>query len=368
MRDVRTTFQDVGRTFGDTELGKGRMALHSAGPAGCGTNMAYGLYAGYSQATTGSGDFRPCRSSVFDSIEANDSELLGETDCQQGAGFLDVLEGGAAPDVLARTPAGSRLPPSVLELLAVTNTLWEFQDPVFGEPSLGADAELPDGAVDADAESWREALLRAAEQATESHDTSLPRIIEPTQRSSPLATLKASQQEEGLTSDIDFDTECESDPEEPISDSEGEPTTVLVGPTPLASQPYQLDQVYIPGPEGKVAIRSSARQLVLSDALRLTMAWDQVPLSFGSAVHLAHGASPGCRPCMYERWAGRCSKRWLCDFCHMHVGTKRGRNKSTRTSDFMQVAQPSTTYFGSGYRQPRSPAQPAFLRGERLSL
>jgi len=179
---------------------------------------------------------------------------------------------------------------------------------------------------------------------------------------------QAVQQEECLTSDIDAYTECESDPDDPISDWEGEPTTIVVGPTHFASHPYKLDQVLVPGPEGKVAIRSCERQLVLSDALRLQMAWNQVPLSFGSAVHLVHGASLGCRPCMYERWAGRCSKKWLCDFCHMHSNTKR-RKRSSYADDGAMVTQLSTAYSNGGYGQPqRHVLPPGLFLGGMISV
>jgi len=396
MEDMRSAFQMEGRrTFDgivDMEYGKGRgrVPLHSAGSHVHGINMVDGVYAGCyqgkssdgkgfkgflsgatSEATTRCGDtgvIKLGRSSIFDSREAYDSELLGDTAFQQG---------GAAPDVLATASAGCSLPPSVLDLLFVTGALWAVEDHVFCEPAAGAGAEFPNGAAEspAELESLAEPAPRGPEAPRGVRDvvpTAAPppqaprgvRDVVPTAAPPPQAV----QQEECLTSDIDAYTECESDPDDPTSDWEGEPTTIVVGPTHFASHPYKLDQVLVPGPEGKVAIRSCERQLVLSDALRLQMAWNQVPLSFGSAVHLVHGASLGCRPCMYERWAGRCSKKWLCDFCHMHSNTKR-RKRSSYADDGAMVTQLSTAYSNGGYGQPqRHVLPPGLFLGGMISV
>jgi len=128
------------------------------------------------------------------------------------------------------------------------------------------------------------------------------------------------------------------------SDSEAEtassgpelPVQVLVGPTDLAFAPLKLKDVWLPGegPGGlcvPVPLRSGPSCLSLADAMRLSKARPgQAPLSFGSSVHLISRGSQPCRPCMFERWTGRCSKSWLCDFCHLHVGRKRRRNKAVQ--------------------------------------
>lgn len=148
----------------------------------------------------------------------------------------------------------------------------------------------------------------------------------------------------------------ESEMNEPDSDLEDEPTTVLVGPSPLASAPYSLQQVAVPDPafRQKVFIKSGVRQLALSDAFRLKAGGNGVPLSFGSAVHLAHGERPSCRPCMYERWAGRCSKKWLCDFCHLHVGSKRRTKVNTSVHDRFNLCNSFRTPVSSAASPPVS--------------
>lgn len=133
-----------------------------------------------------------------------------------------------------------------------------------------------------------------------------------------------------------------------------DPINVIVGPTNMAVAPFTLEQLWLrtvskgPCPLGfgsatpqlvKVMLRSSPRQLSLSDALRLSEARSlQAPLSFGSVLHICQGDKAPCRPCMFERWAGRCSKKWLCDFCHLHTGQKQRRRDAgginSKTSDF----------------------------------
>eukprot|EP00428_Durinskia_dybowskii_P039935 CAMPEP_0170270766 /NCGR_PEP_ID=MMETSP0116_2-20130129/35330_1 /TAXON_ID=400756 /ORGANISM="Durinskia baltica, Strain CSIRO CS-38" /LENGTH=392 /DNA_ID=CAMNT_0010521963 /DNA_START=1 /DNA_END=1179 /DNA_ORIENTATION=- len=141
------------------------------------------------------------------------------------------------------------------------------------------------------------------------------------------------QLQEALETLSDDETDVESVCSE--ASDEDEPSLVLVGPTKLAVAPYSMDDLWLPtakgAPEGSsrnVKLRTGTRQLAFSDAMRLTEGRTlQAPLSFGSVLHICHGADAPCRPCMFERWAGRCSKKWLCDFCHMHAGQKQRRKE-----------------------------------------
>merc|ERR1719362_214786 len=77
-----------------------------------------------------------------------------------------------------------------------------------------------------------------------------------------------------------------------------------------------------------VPLKSGPRCLSLGDALRLSEARkSQAPLSFGSVLHLNWDGKIRCRPCMFERWPGRCTKSWLCDFCHLDVYDKQRDGK-----------------------------------------
>jgi len=102
---------------------------------------------------------------------------------------------------------------------------------------------------------------------------------------------------------------------------------VLVGPTPLAVAPLRLEELSLPMSScrnAEVALKSGPRCFSYGDAQRLADArLAQAPLSFGSVVHLRFGGKQPCRPCMFERWPGRCTKSWLCDFCHCHASQKR---------------------------------------------
>lgn len=127
-------------------------------------------------------------------------------------------------------------------------------------------------------------------------------------------------------------SDWDSDAEEPASDPD-EPAEIIVGPTKMASMPFNLEDLSLPqgslkgGSVEAVPLKSSSRCLSLSDARRLSHArLEEAPLSFGSVVHLNHGPGHKCRPCMFERWAGRCSKSWLCDFCHLHEVQKVRQN------------------------------------------
>merc|ERR1712008_89000 len=106
---------------------------------------------------------------------------------------------------------------------------------------------------------------------------------------------------------------------------------VLVGPTHLAVKPLRLEDQTLPhtccdGSIVHMPLMSGPRCMILSEAMRLSNArsW-QAPLSFGSVLHLSMGKKASCRPCMFERWAGRCTKSWLCDFCHLDVSERQLR-------------------------------------------
>jgi len=129
------------------------------------------------------------------------------------------------------------------------------------------------------------------------------------------------------TVDSDAESEC-SAPSEPDESAE-----VVVGPTDLAVTPLKLEDLCLfqlerhTGTMKRVPLVSNPRRLSLADALRLSQARpEEAPLSFGSTLHLNYGAGQPCRPCMFERWAGRCNKSWLCDFCHLHTVQKARRD------------------------------------------
>jgi len=116
------------------------------------------------------------------------------------------------------------------------------------------------------------------------------------------------------------------------SDSEDEDDSlddcdIIVGPTQHAFNPLTSDMLTLKDTDGKqVPIKSSPGRIYLSDVRRLShkseTAEKSIPVSFGSALHLC-GHVDKCRPCLFERAAGRCRKLWLCDFCHMHAGRRR---------------------------------------------
>jgi hypothetical protein len=122
------------------------------------------------------------------------------------------------------------------------------------------------------------------------------------------------------------------------SSSEDGPLTVLVGPTEMAVGPTMqllLRDLGLPNyhPDGSydmIPIRSGPSMTLLSECGRLAACRKEAPLSFGSAVHINYGhlSQDLCRPCMYERWPGRCAKSFLCDFCHFHVGKNFRRRVS----------------------------------------
>mmetsp|Transcript_24379 Transcript_24379/g.44741 ORF Transcript_24379/g.44741 Transcript_24379/m.44741 type:complete len:227 (-) Transcript_24379:68-748(-) len=94
---------------------------------------------------------------------------------------------------------------------------------------------------------------------------------------------------------------------------------VQVGPSFHSAHPLYLPNIRLPSTVRYPApCQSNPRAVALSDVLRLTEV-RRPPASFGSAVHLIQGVGTACRPCMFERRAGRCSKAILCDFCHLHT-------------------------------------------------
>jgi len=120
----------------------------------------------------------------------------------------------------------------------------------------------------------------------------------------------------------DFEDGCDTEDEEGLE--------VIVGPTHHASMPYDLQSLWLPRRDTsrltmtRAPLKSSPRVLAMSDTILLTNARRSgAPLSFGSVLHLVHGNGEQCRPCMFERWAGRCNKKWLCDFCHLHPSSKK---------------------------------------------
>jgi hypothetical protein len=136
-----------------------------------------------------------------------------------------------------------------------------------------------------------------------------------------------------------FVEEGAESPSEPDSEI-GDETEIVVGPTHLSVSPMRLSDQWLPEtsrgsesePSCAMPVRSGPRSIAFQDIRRLSEARSaDAPLSFGSVLHLAHGTNPYCRPCMFERWPGRCNKSWLCDFCHLHVRQKsRPRGILTR--------------------------------------
>jgi len=109
---------------------------------------------------------------------------------------------------------------------------------------------------------------------------------------------------------------------------------VVVGPTHLSVAPMEFHQIHLTDVRQggtPVAIRSGQKCLHLSDVLRLGQVRPEAPVSFGSSRHAVFGpCKEMCRPCMFERWPGRCTKAWLCDFCHLHAKKPRKDLRSKR--------------------------------------
>lgn len=132
------------------------------------------------------------------------------------------------------------------------------------------------------------------------------------------ATQLAEANRAYAVSEYDSDEEDEEylDPDEPVE--------IIVGPTDLATMPFRLQDLSLPQRSRMhtgielVPLTSWSRCLSVRDAMALSRV-GEAPISFGSVVHLNYGVGNNCRPCMFERWKGRCCKRWLCDFCHLHA-------------------------------------------------
>eukprot|EP00929_Paragymnodinium_shiwhaense_P122080 TRINITY_DN94626_c0_g1_i1.p1 TRINITY_DN94626_c0_g1~~TRINITY_DN94626_c0_g1_i1.p1 ORF type:complete len:320 (-),score=40.23 TRINITY_DN94626_c0_g1_i1:61-1020(-) len=113
----------------------------------------------------------------------------------------------------------------------------------------------------------------------------------------------------------------ESEHKDNLSEDE---VTFVLGPT---------EHAFRASAEGSLRptnIRSSARELYFSDVLFLCQARTTAPLSFGSVQHYLYGSgcdNTFCRPCMFERSAGRCIRGTLCDFCHLDVSRQRKRRQ-----------------------------------------
>jgi len=128
---------------------------------------------------------------------------------------------------------------------------------------------------------------------------------------------------------VGTDSEVDSAPDT-ASDGE-EPTQVLVGPSPLASIFHNINDFCLPsGPDSRRRIRSSADALFFSETKMLSASRPGGgPVSFGSVPHLCLASGGKCRPCMFEKSRHRkCRRSWLCDFCHLHVGTAKGPSSS----------------------------------------
>lgn len=131
------------------------------------------------------------------------------------------------------------------------------------------------------------------------------------------------------------------------SDQPGDQVQIIVGPSEHAFRPKPFRAIKLPAikvpdraddspststPSTELTARSSVQEfselesrpgrLSLLDILRLSRARQEAPASFGSAQHLS-GEVANCRTCIFERFPGRCRKRWLCDFCHLHQWHKR---------------------------------------------
>eukprot|EP00747_Dinoflagellata_sp_TGD_P019189 gnl/TRDRNA2_/TRDRNA2_127003_c0_seq1.p1 gnl/TRDRNA2_/TRDRNA2_127003_c0~~gnl/TRDRNA2_/TRDRNA2_127003_c0_seq1.p1 ORF type:complete len:293 (+),score=40.88 gnl/TRDRNA2_/TRDRNA2_127003_c0_seq1:77-880(+) len=125
---------------------------------------------------------------------------------------------------------------------------------------------------------------------------------------------------EGVASTIPAEWEHDSDSEDDLDLLEDEDVEVVVGPR-MAVVEGDLSKYNLPNLNSALAavpISSTAKALSLSDCLRLSKARDVTcPLSFGSVEHISSQLHMNCRPCMYERRAGKCARKWLCDFCHV---------------------------------------------------
>jgi len=133
--------------------------------------------------------------------------------------------------------------------------------------------------------------------------------------------------------------------ESEVSSDEG-PIQVLVGPSEHASKTWPQKEFWLrsgsPEENGGTnhappnvewtKLRSSASTLYLSDVFLLQKGGSLGHLSFGSVMHWSFGyARNACRPCMFQKSVNKaCSRKWLCDFCHMHGRPPSGQKKRER--------------------------------------
>eukprot|EP00747_Dinoflagellata_sp_TGD_P152668 gnl/TRDRNA2_/TRDRNA2_177328_c3_seq1.p1 gnl/TRDRNA2_/TRDRNA2_177328_c3~~gnl/TRDRNA2_/TRDRNA2_177328_c3_seq1.p1 ORF type:complete len:522 (-),score=51.67 gnl/TRDRNA2_/TRDRNA2_177328_c3_seq1:109-1485(-) len=150
----------------------------------------------------------------------------------------------------------------------------------------------------------------------------------------PLPSLNSNQHTDTRTdASISPDYEDLSDVESDCDLDEDDDVEVVVGPK-LAVVGGSLQDYALPDAKranAVVPIVSNSRILAVSECLRLSKARGiTCPLSFGSVQHFCNPLHRNCRPCMYERWAGRCVRKWLCDFCHLliHVGPPKEQTAS----------------------------------------
>jgi len=126
---------------------------------------------------------------------------------------------------------------------------------------------------------------------------------------------------------VDEDTAGDDSDEE--DNSFGDDDSIILGPTMAAFRSKVKDDgrpLYINKPGH---VKSSETVLALSDILKLVNARQgQAPASFGSMSHMSGCSHDVCRPCRFERTAGRCKHGMACEFCHMHEGHRRRIDKN----------------------------------------
>eukprot|EP00929_Paragymnodinium_shiwhaense_P012885 TRINITY_DN120765_c0_g1_i1.p1 TRINITY_DN120765_c0_g1~~TRINITY_DN120765_c0_g1_i1.p1 ORF type:complete len:628 (+),score=113.78 TRINITY_DN120765_c0_g1_i1:177-2060(+) len=111
----------------------------------------------------------------------------------------------------------------------------------------------------------------------------------------------------------------------PLDVCDSDEDEYIVGPTHMSVHPYNLQDMYLINDMGEKAfVLSGPKELHFSELkLLITPPQPGVKLSYGSILHMNYDAGK-CRPCMFERVVGRCRRRWLCDFCHMHTKKVQG--------------------------------------------
>eukprot|EP00927_Polykrikos_kofoidii_P080228 TRINITY_DN7710_c0_g1_i1.p1 TRINITY_DN7710_c0_g1~~TRINITY_DN7710_c0_g1_i1.p1 ORF type:complete len:678 (+),score=45.61 TRINITY_DN7710_c0_g1_i1:141-2036(+) len=128
---------------------------------------------------------------------------------------------------------------------------------------------------------------------------------------------------------------------------------VILGPTHHAAGAQRLEDLLVPriGDGPMVSLKSRPDCIYVSEVFALQQARSaRTPLSFGSIPHLQNGPQAKCRPCMFERRVGRCNRRFLCDFCHMHDFARSGCRRRVKTSN--NGAEESDESISSGYSGP----------------